>query len=232
LKVAALIPAFQAQNSVPDVIRAIQAEANNHGTTLPILLVDDGSTDDTAKVAQDAGAKVIRHVTNRGKGAALLTGLRALALKGFEAAVTVDADGQHPAEEALRLAYLPTPAETLVLGVRDLVRDGAPRSSQFSNSISNRFLSLFSGRSLGDTQCGLRRYPLPQVLDLATRSPGYAFEAEVILRAARAGLKIVQIPVRVWYPPASARVSHFHSVKDPTRIVFRVLGTWLERGAS
>jgi hypothetical protein len=232
LKVAALIPAYQAQDSVPDVIRAIQAQADSQGMTLPVWLVDDGSTDDTATVSNVAGAKVIRHATNRGKGAALLTGLRALALEGFAAAVTVDADGQHPAEEALRLACHPAPAETLVLGVRDLVRDGAPRSSRFSNSISNRFLSLFSGQALRDTQCGLRRYPLPQILDLAPRSPGYAFEAEVILRAARAGVEIIETPIRVWYPPPSRRVSHFHSVKDPTRIVFRVLSTWLERGAS
>ncbi len=214
------------------MIRGIQAQAKNQGTTFPIWLVDDGSTDDTTGVAQGAGAEVIRHTSNRGKGAALLTGLRALAGEGFEAAVTVDADGQHPAEEAVRLACHSAPAEALVLGVRNLVRDGAPRSSQFSNSVSNRFLSLFSGQSLRDTQCGLRRYPLPQVLDLATRSPGYAFEAEVILRAARAGLQIVQTPVRVFYPPPSARVSHFHPVRDPTRIVFRVLSTWLDRGAS
>ncbi len=152
--------------------------------------------------------------------------------RGFNAVVTLDADRQHPAEEALRLARLPLASETLILGVRDLIRDGAPKNSQFSNSISNRFLSWFSGQSLQDTQCGLRRYPLPQILELPLKSPGYAFEAEVILRAARAGWPIVQTPVRVWYPPPSARVSHFHSVKDPTRIVLRVLGTWLDHRAS
>ena len=213
------------------MIRGILDQANSQGTTVPVWVVDDGSTDDTAKVAELAGARVIRHATNRGKGAALVSGFRALVQEGFEATVSLDADGQHPAEEALRLACLPSPAETLVLGVRNLVRDGAPRSSQFSNSISNRFLSLFSGQSLRDTQCGLRRYPLPQILELAPRSPGYAFEAEIILRAARAGLRIDQVPIRVWYPPAAARISHFHSVKDPTRIVFRVLSTWLDRGA-
>lgn len=232
LKVAALIPAFQARSTVFDVIRGIDELANRQGVRLPIWMVDDGSTDDTAQVAERAGAQVVRHSSNRGKGAALLTGFRELARQGFNAAVTLDADGQHLAEEALYLARLAVPSQVLILGVRDLIRDGAPRNSQLSNSISNRFLSWFSGKKLHDTQCGLRRYPLPQVLELPLRSPGYAFEAEVILRAARAGWPIMQTPVRVWYPPPSARVSHFHSVKDPTRIVLRVLGTWLDRRES
>ena len=218
--------------TVSGVIRGILELANHQQHEIPIWLVDDGSSDETATTAACAGATVIVHPTNRGKGAALLTGFAALYSKGFEAVVTADADGQHPAEEVLRLAYFSAPLDTLVLGVRDLIRDGAPRSSRFSNSISNHFLSWFSGLKLSDTQCGLRRYPLPQVLELGPKSPGYAFEAEVILRAARAGLPIEQTPVRVWYPPPSARISHFHAVRDPARIVFRVLGTWLDRGAS
>jgi glycosyltransferase involved in cell wall biosynthesis len=197
-----------------------------------LWVVDDGSSDDTALVAESAGAKVLRHAANRGKGAALLTGFRALVSEHFEAVVTLDADGQHPPQEALRLARHSAPAQALILGVRDLKRDGAPENSRFSNGVSNRFLSWFSGLRLLDTQCGLRRYPLPQTLELLCKSPGYAFEAEVILRAARAGLTIEQTPVRVVYPPPAKRLSHFHVWKDPTRIVFRVLGTWLERGAS
>ncbi len=230
LNVAVLIPAYQAMSTVPDVIRGIMASAKHCESTIPVWLVDDGSTDETRRAAEAAGACVVAHQTNRGKGAALLTGFQALVMAGFDAVVTADADGQHPADEVLRLAQFPASAKTLVLGVRDLCRDGAPRANRFSNSVSNLFLSWFSGQRLADTQCGLRRYPLPDVLDLRMKSPGYAFEAEVILRAARAGWPIEQTPVRVVYP--ASRVSHFHTVKDPARIVFRVLGTWLERGAS
>ncbi len=232
MKVAVLIPAYQAESTVSDVIRGIEELAHRQALSLPVWLVDDGSADETGKAAQAAGATVLKHRSNRGKGTALMTGFRALASVGFDAVVTVDADGQHLAEEAVRLAQFPAPSQSLILGVRDLHRDGAPRNSRFSNSVSNRFLTWFSGKYLSDTQCGLRRYPLPQVLDLRLRSPGYAFEAEVILRAAKAGWSIEQTPVRVWYPPPTARVSHFHAVKDPARIVFRVLGTWLDRGVS
>jgi len=228
LKIAVLIPAYQAETSVADVVREVLEAAARAEMQLPVWVVDDGSSDATWSVARDAGAHILRHPSNRGKGRALLTGFRALLESGFDAAVTVDADGQHPAAEALRLAAYPASPTALVLGIRDLCRDGAPKNSRFSNSISNRFLSLFTGQELRDTQCGLRRYPLAETLALRLKSPGYAFEAEVILRAARAGYAIEQVPVQVFYPEPSKRMTHFHNVRDPARIVFRVLGTWLD----
>jgi hypothetical protein len=144
---------------------------------------------------------------------------------GFDACVTVDADGQHPASEALKLLVAEPDPRALVLGVRDLAAAGAPRANQVSNQISNFFLSLFTGRRLADTQCGLRRYPLSASLDLDARDDGYAFEAEVILRAVATGVRIVEVPVRVVYPPEHERVTHFDSVRDPARIVTRVVKT-------
>ncbi len=190
-----------------------------------VFVVDDGSRDATADAARAAGARVLVHGKNRGKGAALRTGMSAAAASGFDAAVTLDADGQHPVDEARRLVDVDPDPEALVLGVRDLVRAGAPRANQLSNRISNLFLSLFSRRPLADTQCGLRRYPLPLALALDGRDDGYAFEAEIILRAIASGVRIVEVPVRVIYPPASERVTHFDSVRDPYRIVVRVVRT-------
>ncbi|MEP7050411.1 MAG: glycosyltransferase family 2 protein, partial [Pseudomonadota bacterium] len=110
-------------------------------------------------------------------------------------------------------------------GVRDLIAAGAPPKNIFSNNFSNRFLSFALGRQLTDTQCGLRRYPLPETLELGGRADGYGYEAELILRAVRQGWEVVEVPVRVIYPPESERVTHFHSVRDPARIVYRVLHT-------
>jgi hypothetical protein len=152
--------------------------------------------------------------------------------QGATHAVTVDADGQHPADEAWRLAVHRAPPDSLVLGVRDLVRAGAPEKNRMSNGISNFFLSWFSGRPLRDTQCGLRRYPLGPTLALAPRDDGYAFEAEVVLRAARAGWGITEVDVTVLYPPEEERVTHFDSVRDPARIVWRVVRTLSERAGT
>jgi hypothetical protein len=143
---------------------------------------------------------------------------------GFQWAVTVDADGQHPAEEAVRLARMPSDPRVIVLGIRDLRSAGAPRANQFSNGISNFFLSRFLHQRLLDTQCGLRRYPIEGVLALAARSPGYAFEAEVLMLAIRAGLSIEQVPVHVLYAQES-RTTHFDAFRDPARIISRVLMT-------
>ncbi|MCA9599737.1 MAG: glycosyltransferase family 2 protein [Myxococcales bacterium] len=224
MTVVAIVPAFQAGPTVGAVVRDLLLAGAE-----TVIVVDDGSTDDTAVEARAAGAEVVSHPVNRGKGAALLTGLEAARRAGKTVVVTVDADGQHPASEALRLARDPAPDHALVLGVRDLVQAGAPRANQISNGISNAFLSLFTRRRLADTQCGLRRYPVTRTLGLDLRSTGYELEAEVVMRAAQAHWPIVQVPVRVVYPPAGERTTHFHSVKDPTRIVLRVLGTQLLR---
>ena len=117
----------------------------------------------------------------------------------------------------------PAPPEALVLGVRDLLRDGAPRANRFSNGFSNVFLSLFSRRKLSDTQCGLRRYPVRRTLMLGVRDDGFGFETEVLLRALRAGLPILQTDIAVLYP--RERTTHFDSRRDPWRIVGRVLRT-------
>ena len=225
MKVGFVIPAYQAERCVAAVVRGLFEQLGTESDPSLVLVVDDGSTDRTSQAARDAGARVLRHEHNRGKGCALRTGFSALYAAGADAAVSVDADGQHPPEEAVRLARLAVPRDALVLGVRDLLRDGAPRANVFSNRFSNRFLSFALGRTLCDTQCGLRRYPLPETLELAGRAAGYGYEAELILRIARLGGRIIEEPVRVIYPPEAERATHFHSVRDPARIVYRVLHT-------
>lgn len=223
-----VIPAFQAQRQLAALLTELQCEAQRHAWPLRALVVDDGSSDGTHDVASLAKVACVRHPTNLGKGAALRTGLAWALEQGFTQVVTADADGQHPSSEILRLVELETPTDALVLGVRDLVRAGAPKANQFSNRVSNRFLSLFTGMRLFDTQCGLRRYPVRETLELKCRDAGYAFEAEVILRAARVGLPILQTPIEVRYPRGTERLSHFDNVRDPMRIVARVVTTLLE----
>ena len=171
--------------------------------------------------------EVVTHASNRGKGVALRSGFAWLAERGFQTAVTVDADGQHRAEDALLLAKHPAPADAIVLGVRDLARDGAPKPSRFSNGFSNWWVSRFAGQALSDTQCGLRRYPLRETLALDAGGRGYGFESEILVRAARSGVPIVEVPVSVIYPPRAERLSHFHVVRDPARIVLRLVHTAL-----
>jgi glycosyltransferase involved in cell wall biosynthesis len=224
MRTAVVIPAYQAAREIGELVRGLV-----HAWPEPpaVLVVDDGSRDATAEHAARAGAHVLRHERNLGKGAALATGLSAALERGFETALTLDADGQHPPSEALRLHRSCVDPTALVIGVRDLGAARAPRPNRLSNGFSNLVLSAMSGRRLLDTQCGLRRYPIARTLELDARETGFGFEAEVLLRAAITGrVPIVHVPVRVLYPPE--RRSHFHPVRDPARIVARVVRTFVE----
>jgi glycosyltransferase involved in cell wall biosynthesis len=219
-----LIPAYEAARTLERVIvelRQVFPEAR----TEDVLVVDDGSTDATAHVARTSGASLLSYPENRGKGAALVRGLQEADALGYGVALTVDADGQHPATSAREVFDASDDPGALVLGVRSLRAEGAPRANRFSNGISNFFLSVFARRRFRDTQCGLRRYPVKPTLAFGARAAGYAFEAEVLLRANAADVPIVERQVRVFYPPEHERVTHFDSVRDPVRIIRTVLST-------
>jgi glycosyltransferase involved in cell wall biosynthesis len=219
-----LIPAYDAEGTLARVIEEVR-RAFPEALTDDVIVIDDGSHDGTGAVARTCGAAVISYSKNRGKGAALARGLREAEALDYGVALTVDADGQHPAASAREVFDASNDPSALVLGVRDLVREGAPRANQISNRISNFFLSKFSGRRFVDTQCGLRRYPVKSTLALGCRAVGYAFEAEILLRAEAAHVPIVERSIRVHYPPEHERMTHFHSVIDPMRIVRTVLLT-------
>lgn len=223
MKTCAIVPSLDAAETVGAVIEDLRRWLD-----VTILVVDDGSADRTSEVARAHGALVFGHGHNLGKGAAIRSGLREAARLGFDVALVADADGQHPGASAHAVVAACSDPRALVLGVRDLRRDGAPRANRFSNAISNHFLSRFAGRRLKDTQCGLRRYPVRETLGLHTRSAGYAFEAEVILRAVAANMPIVEVPIRVIYPPFGLRRSHFRVSRDPIRIIAAVLRTVTE----
>jgi len=223
-----VVPAFDAERTISVVLRGLRKEMPE----VPLLVIDDGSRDGTRAAAEAEGVPVVasrsRHGGggNHGKGAALRTGLEEANARGKTLMVSVDADGQHRAADAARVLVAPAPPDTLVLGVRDLAGAGAPRANRFSNAISNHFVSRFAGRHLADTQCGLRRYPVAETLALGVRGERYEFEAEVLLRAAWAGLPIAFEPIKVLYP--ADRTTHFDVRRDPWRILATVLGTTAE----
>jgi len=237
-----IVPALDAETSIASVVSGLTRAIPECSEAL--IVVDDGSRDATARIARDLGCVVVTSSAgreaslarpgNRGKGAALRAGLEAAHARGMSVALTVDADGQHPPDEARRVLFAAERERAIVLGVRDLVRDGAPRANRFSNGISNFFLSRFARRALHDTQCGLRRYPVRETLALRTSGQGYDFEAEVLLRAIWAGLEVVEEPVRVIYP--ENRQTHFRAGRDVRRIIRTVVSTvgdhWLGRDGS
>ena len=214
-----LIPAFNCAATIADVV----AGARGHVET--VVVVDDGSVDGTPKVAAAAGATVVSHPRNRGKGAALQTGMRWLAERRFARVLTMDGDGQHLADEIPQLlAASDADPRALIVGARQFDPSGVAPIRLFGNRFANRWVEIACGEALPDTQSGFRVYPLRETLALRLRARHFGFETEALIRAARAHVAIRSVPVRVYYPPVTEHVSHFRPFLDTVRIIFIVLG--------
>ena len=215
--VAAVIPALDASPSVGEVVRRTLAQMGN------VVVVDDGSADNTAEAARKAGAEVITHPRNRGKGAALRTAFALLWERGYEGVVTLDADGQHLPEEIPHLLEVWESGADLVLGTRDHLFREMAWIRRASNRVSSRLISFAAGVTLPDIQTGFRTYS--RNLLESTGFPENRFEAEsaVVVRAARRGFKISTVPIHLGFPDGRC-TSHYRPVIDSARIARAVIG--------
>lgn len=224
-EVCAVIPTYQNAKTLLKVV------ADVHRVVDTVFVVDDGSNDGTAALLDKATGnerpeKVLTHPKNCGKGAALKTGLTYARQQGFRYAVTVDADGQHRADDipALLKAVEEEP-DALAIGSRGLQHENMPAKSTFANRFSNFWFALQTLQRLPDTQSGLRVYPLRRLHGLRWMSARYEAELTLLVFSAWAGVKLLPIPVSVYYPPRDQRVTHFRPGRDFTRI--SVLNTLL-----
>ncbi len=224
-EVCAVIPTYQNAKTLLKVV------ADVHRVVDTVFVVDDGSNDGTATLLDKATGnerpeKVLTHPKNCGKGAALKTGLTYARQQGFRYAVTVDADGQHRADDipALLKAVEEEP-DALAIGSRGLQHENMPAKSTFANRFSNFWFALQTLQRLPDTQSGLRVYPLRCLHGLRWMSARYEAELTLLVFSAWAGVKLLPVPVSVYYPPRDQRVTHFRPGRDFTRI--SVLNTLL-----
>ncbi len=166
---------------------------------LLVLVVDDGSADDTAVRATEAGAAVLQQTPNQGKGAALRTGFRWALEHGFEAAVTLDGDGQHdPAEISKFVQAWAAGRPDLVIGRRNF--GSMPPLRRVANELGTLAFSWAVGRRIPDNQSGFRLVSRRLMeATLASDEAGFEFEVEMIVRAIRAGWTIAWVPVRTIY---------------------------------
>jgi len=222
--VGILIPVYDNPATIADIVRRSSA------TGLPVLVVNDGSTDATTRILADlarSGLRVLHHERNKGKGEAIKTGLREANRLGWTHAVTIDADGQHHPEDVPLLLRGLDPAEPnpVRIGWRHTMAADAnvPRRCRFGRFCSNLAFRLLTGRALRDTQSGFRLYPVALAAALAVPTSRYDAEFELLVALSRAGCRIEEIPIRVHYPPRAERISHFRPFGDALRIALCAL---------
>ena len=212
-----LIPAYRPGRALPALVR----ELRQRRPEIPVVVVDDGSGpchDGVFASVVAAGGSVIGHPTNRGKGAALRTGIVHVRRRyPGRHVISADADGQHAAEDVLAVVDEVEATGELTLGVRAF--DGSvPARSRFGNAVTRQLFRVATGRDLSDTQTGLRGYP-SQLLGWLTTIPGdrYEYELSVLLRASQRGIGWRTVGIRTIYADGNA-TSHFRPVIDSVRI--------------
>jgi glycosyltransferase involved in cell wall biosynthesis len=212
--ILALIPAYNEETRLAGVV----AGTIQH---LPVLVVDDGSTDATALVAQDAGASVVIQEPNQGKGAALQAGFRRAIDQEYQAVVTLDADGQHdPAEIPKFLTAFRSSGAELIIGRRDFSQ--MPPVRRLANWLGGLAFSWALGQRVPDNQSGYRLIGqrLMQAM-LDSQEQGFEYEVEMIAVCVRHGFDLDWVPIRTIYAGESSHIKPLQHVQDFARIIWK-----------
>ena len=218
-KCCVLIPTYNNATSLKAVINGVLKFTSN------IVLVNDGSTDNTAALLKDYSIEefpdllIVHHPKNMGKGMTLRTGFKTAYSHGYHYAISIDSDGQHyPDDLHLFIDQIELHPKAIIIGARNMDQPGIPGKSSVGNRVSSFWFWVVTGIKLSDTQSGYRLYPLSPINTIRFITRKYEFEIEVMVRSFWKGVNVLSIPIKVFYPPADQRITHFRPFKDVTRI--------------
>lgn len=215
LKLCVVIPTYNNEKTLADVVENVQKFCPT------VMVVNDGSTDSTPLILNQLGEDVIKiqYKENRGKGYAMKLAFRQALAFGYDYVLTMDADGQHRATDLEKFAdFIRKSPDTLIIGSRGMAVDNMPKKNTFANRFSNFWFYVQTFRHLPDTQSGFRVYPLQKMGKMHWMTTRYETELEILVRCAWKGVKLLPIPIDVYYPPKEERVSHFRPRADFFRI--------------
>lgn len=208
------VPVFNNRTTVRDVAAACCSVVKN------VVVVDDGSTDaDIASLLSGIDVVVLKHEKNLGKGQAIRTAAKYIEAQGGLYMITIDADGQHYPEEIAKFIPLILESDSdIIIGCRNFNTDNIPQKSLFGRKFANFWLRVETGIYIDDCQSGFRAYPVRYLNQLKFKGSHYDFEAEVLAKAAWAGLQFKTVDIDVHYPEPEHRVSSFKPFMDNLRI--------------
>jgi len=201
-----IIPAYNAQQTILEVVKSTNQTIPN----LKIIVINDGSTDDTASiVSEDKSILLYQHESNRGKGAAIKTGIRIAKEAGYNYGIFIDADMQHDPrkiKEFIRLRDLQN--SDMVLGVRSFLKTNMPLHRMLSNSITSFLISIRVGKRIHDSQCGYRLVNLLNINPDTYNNDGFQFESEFLIKMIYSGAKFCEIPIPTIYNEAGSSINN------------------------
>jgi glycosyltransferase involved in cell wall biosynthesis len=195
---------------------------------IDIIIVNDGSTDSTLSIINkyEKELKYVTYEKNRGKGYALKQGAKKAKELGYKSIITIDSDGQHFAAdiETLVNVAIRNPND-IIVGSRGLKHENMPKKNTFANKFANFWFCIQTFQKIPDTQSGFRYYPLQCFQKKIWFTNRYNFELEIMVRNVWSGVKIIPVPIQVYYAPIGERITHFKPTLDFFRI--SVLNTFL-----
>lgn len=215
LRLCVLIPTYNNDKTLEKVILS----ALEYCPT--VIVVNDGSTDNTVNILTSFQQNIIfiSYDKNKGKGYALKKGFEATRKRGYHYVLTLDADGQHFAEDIpVFINKIQSTSDSLIIGSRDFNQKNINQGSLFANKFSNFWVRLQTGYKLPDTQSGYRVYPVKKMKKMLPFCRRYEAEIELLVRCAWRGIRLESVPIQVYYPKKEDRVSHFRPHQDFLRI--------------
>jgi glycosyltransferase involved in cell wall biosynthesis len=202
MKTCVLIPAYNEAKNIDTVVRPLRRH------NLAVVVIDDGSEDNTADIAQRAGAIVIRNKKNLGKGASLIKGFDYALRENFDAVVTVDADGQHAIEDILNCLSIAQKSEgEIFIGNRMGNISTMPLIRRLTNRFTSWVLSKVCQQYIPDSQCGMRLIKKDLLRKMNFQTSKYEIESEIIVRAAELGYKIESLPIKTVYGSQKSQIN-------------------------
>jgi len=213
MKICAVIPTFNNQSTIGRIVVETQREIDD------VLVIDDGSTDETARLAGNAGAYVIKGLRNRGKGNSLRIAFRYALANNFDAIITIDADLQHdPSEIPKFINQYRTDKSKIVIGNRMQGNEKIPPIRYGPNRIGAYLFSWLIGCPVEDSQCGFRLYDHEVMENIPVLNDGFEAEADILLKAGKRGYNIGFVPIRAIYFSDNRHKSYYRPIKDTFRI--------------
>jgi len=217
MKTLAVIPAYNEEERIAEVARRTLRFCDT-------VVVDDGSADRTASEASGAGAEVVSLGANRGKTAALDTGFRLALERGYDASITLDADGQHRPEEIPRFLKAASGGADIVVGTRMCDVADMPTVRLWTNRTTSRVVSWLARNRITDSQSGYRLFRAEVVRRTKLSAGRFAGESEILIQAGRAGFRIVEVPISTLY--FGTEGSKIDPFRDTIRF-FQLIGRYL-----